>query len=337
MGQRGPSFMTSPLRGSTYRCFGLLVRSDVDLPAPIAQGAEADEVALTLRVGPREGEGSVPEAERAPLPWFRSAERGLGDRPLLEILRRPERRAFEMRFDDGARFEVSDAGDQVWRLDDARPPASPDAAYYLFDEVMGFVLRRRGLTCLHASASDVGGEAFLFLGASGAGKSSLALELAERGHGLLADDLVVLEERGGDVLAHASHLRVRTWDRRDGAPEPEDEDPDGKLLLRAGSQSLPFTEGALSVSAVYCLDVIEPGPHQPRIGRLHGSRAVDALLGNVYAASFLPEDAWPRELALLARLADAPGVRRLLRVRGRRTALAECVLEEACTSAPQAG
>jgi HPr kinase/phosphorylase len=55
-------------------------------------------------------------------------------------------------------------------------------------------------TTLHASLADVYGVGLLFIGRSGIGKSECVLDLVERGHRLVADDVVHLTHRGGDVL-----------------------------------------------------------------------------------------------------------------------------------------
>ncbi|HVP38534.1 MAG TPA: HPr(Ser) kinase/phosphatase [Candidatus Saccharimonadales bacterium] len=53
---------------------------------------------------------------------------------------------------------------------------------------------------MHASLVDVYGVGLLFTGKSGIGKSETALDLVERGHRLVADDVVTLTRRQGDVL-----------------------------------------------------------------------------------------------------------------------------------------
>lgn len=55
----------------------------------------------------------------------------------------------------------------------------------------------------HASAVCFGGRAILIQGASGSGKSGLALRLIALGGTLVADDRVVLERRNGSVVARA--------------------------------------------------------------------------------------------------------------------------------------
>lgn len=58
---------------------------------------------------------------------------------------------------------------------------------------------------LHGSLSDVYGVGLFFTGASGIGKSECVLDLVERGHRLVADDLVIVTKRGTDVLIGRGH------------------------------------------------------------------------------------------------------------------------------------
>jgi len=60
-------------------------------------------------------------------------------------------------------------------------------------------------TTLHGSLADVFGVGLFFTGRSGIGKSECVLDLVERGHRLVADDLVITTRRGNDVLIGRSH------------------------------------------------------------------------------------------------------------------------------------
>jgi len=53
---------------------------------------------------------------------------------------------------------------------------------------------------IHGSFVDVYGVGILFVGKSGVGKSEVALDLVERGHRLVADDLVILTKKGEGIL-----------------------------------------------------------------------------------------------------------------------------------------
>jgi HPr kinase/phosphorylase len=58
---------------------------------------------------------------------------------------------------------------------------------------------------LHGSLADVFGVGLLFMGRSGIGKSECVLDLVERGHRLVADDIVIATRRGNDVLIGRGH------------------------------------------------------------------------------------------------------------------------------------
>jgi HPr kinase/phosphorylase len=60
-------------------------------------------------------------------------------------------------------------------------------------------------TTLHGSLADVYGVGLLFVGRSGIGKSECVLDLVERGHRLVADDVVQVTRRGHDVLIGRGH------------------------------------------------------------------------------------------------------------------------------------
>jgi HPr kinase/phosphorylase len=64
-------------------------------------------------------------------------------------------------------------------------------------------------TTLHGSLADVFGVGLLFVGKSGIGKSECVLDLVERGHRLVADDVVITTRRGNDVIIGRGHEMQR--------------------------------------------------------------------------------------------------------------------------------
>ncbi len=70
-------------------------------------------------------------------------------------------------------------------------------------------------TSLHGSLASIYGVGLLFMGESGIGKSECVLDLVERGHRLVADDLVLIRKQGNDVLIgrghelQAHHMEIR--------------------------------------------------------------------------------------------------------------------------------
>ena len=55
-------------------------------------------------------------------------------------------------------------------------------------------------TSVHGTLVDVYGVGLLFTGSSGIGKSEIALDLVERGHRLVADDMVIITKKAEEIL-----------------------------------------------------------------------------------------------------------------------------------------
>ncbi|MCP4631386.1 MAG: HPr(Ser) kinase/phosphatase [candidate division Zixibacteria bacterium] len=70
-------------------------------------------------------------------------------------------------------------------------------------------------TMIHGTLVDVHGVGLLYTGKSGVGKSECALDLVERGHRLVADDVVLITRKAPEVILGAStemlthHMEVR--------------------------------------------------------------------------------------------------------------------------------
>ena len=58
---------------------------------------------------------------------------------------------------------------------------------------------------VHGSLADVYGIGLLFVGESGIGKSECVLDLVERGHRLVADDVVLVSKEGNELLIGRGH------------------------------------------------------------------------------------------------------------------------------------
>ena len=119
-------------------------------------------------------------------------------------------RHFRFCYDDGVEFIVDRTGTEVW----GRWPAAStreDAVTYLLGPVMGFVLRLRGVVCLHASAVALGDRAVLIAGAPEAGKSSTAAAFCRSGHAILSDDVAPIVEAAGVLCVQPSYPQLRLW------------------------------------------------------------------------------------------------------------------------------
>ncbi len=77
------------------------------------------------------------------------------------------------------------------------PLSTTDLTHLLFDYLDDQFAPQ---TMLHGSLVDVYGTGMLFTGRSGIGKSEIALDLVERGHRLVSDDVVIVTKKAEGVL-----------------------------------------------------------------------------------------------------------------------------------------
>lgn len=171
----------------SYSVYGLLLRSDVELPdlgTPVPGTGEADVV---VRIGALE-----------PPP---------ADVPLLEHGLWRSGDACGVAVPEVARYEAR-AGREV--VVDPVAGADPAAVrLFLLGTMMGAVMMQRDHLVLHGNAFRVGDACAVVVGRSGAGKSTLAAELARRGLDVLSDDVVPVT---ADGLALTGYPRIKLWD-----------------------------------------------------------------------------------------------------------------------------
>jgi HPr kinase/phosphorylase len=86
-------------------------------------------------------------------------------------------------------------------------PLETTKAIYFISDILDDIF---ALQCtIHASFVDVYGVGLLLTGRSGIGKSEIALDLVERGHRLVADDVVMITRKGEGILMGAGSQLVK--------------------------------------------------------------------------------------------------------------------------------
>jgi hypothetical protein len=225
---------------------------------------------------------------------------------------------FRLSYADGTDFLVDEIGSQIWivwsdgfTLD--------DACSYLLGPVMGFVLRLRGLVCLHASAVVIEGRALAIIGPPGAGKSTTAAAFAACGHAALSDDVVPLSEANGGFEAHPGYPRVRLWPSSVRAlaeidrsiPELPSAWGARRYHLNLQQQGYAFQTEPRPLGAIYVLADRSSDNAAPSIEPLSGRRSVLALIGNSFASTLFDRAMRARDLDVLSRVAATVPVRQV--------------------------
>ena len=223
---------------------------------------------------------------------------------------------FRFLYDDGTEFDVDRTGSEIR----ARWPASlslEDTLVYLHGPVLGFSLRLKGVTCLHASAVVVDGRVVAIVGSGGMGKSTTAAMLARRGFAVQTDDLLALTERRPGFCVQPGLPRVLLWPESAealwGDPEalPRVVPTWPKLFLDLCQDGYRFSGKPLPLGAIYVLGERRERESGTTIEVLGGTRALAHLVANTYANYLLDAAMRAQELETLGRLISCTPVRML--------------------------
>jgi hypothetical protein len=298
------------------RVYGLLLDFDQDVPwVPGLETPEPADVTVSLKAPP----STIRPDESRGEPWYVSTRRRPPGVPELVIRKYPGE-IYWWRFFDGAEYLLDVAGRtaHAWW---APPLTLADALGYLFGQVLGVLLRLRGTVCLHGSAVAVGDRAYVLSGPEAAGKSTTAAALVRRGLRILTDDVIPIDERGGEILMQPGPPRLHLlrpsvealWGAGDALPRISPNWNKHALDLveedRGGGRPLPL-------AAVYFLERRDPALSRPDVRSAAGAEALIRLVANTYANRLLDRTLRAREFEVLTRLADRVPIRRVVPPQG---------------------
>lgn len=227
------------------------------------------------------------------------------------------RQFFQIVYADGSRFVVDGRAKLLWGACPA-PLTDEDLATYLVGPILGFVLRRRGKTALHASCVSLCGRAVVLCGASESGKSTTAAALALRGMSVLAEDISPVKEEGRGFSIEPAYPRVCLWP---GAVEALLGNPSAlpcltptweKRYLPLDGVRATFEPRRRELGAIYLLAPRVEGASAPRIEELTRRDALLQLVQNTYMNWLLDATQRAVELDVLARIVEQVPVRRLV-------------------------
>jgi hypothetical protein len=237
--------------------------------------------------------------------------------PSFVLTQHGDAQGFELAYSDGARFVVDGAAHRLWGT---RLPSMPpeELAVYFLGPVMGFLFRRRHITCLHSSAVELHGHAVCLCGETGLGKSTTAAALALRGLPVVAEDIVVLQEAGDQFMAVPGYPRVCLWPESvqmllgSGDALPLIAAGWEKRYLPLDGQRAKYATGKLPLGVVYVFADRVPDTTAPRIEKLSPREALLLLVKNTYMNWVLDREQRAREFETLCRLVERVAVRRIV-------------------------
>jgi hypothetical protein len=275
-------------------------------PAPSGQAID-----LRIELGGLGRFADLPAAEYVPY-----RQRPARDRSKDAVVRVARGRDghYRVSYADGAEFVIDATASEIFGITGDRL-THDDLVVYLQGPILGFALRLRGITCLHASAAVVDGRAFAVMGGAGMGKSTTAATLARLGLPVLTDDVLALADNGATFDVQPGLPRILLWPPSVGALFG---DPDAlprivcnweKRYLDLTQPGYRFSRRAAPLGAVYVLGERVARGQAPEITELRGTNALAFLVANTYANDFLDTHLRSRELEVLGRLVTHVPVR----------------------------
>lgn len=287
-----------------YSIFGLQIQANQPIPGLVTSAKTLPvDVSLDLL-----GTWSNKMPDEPQESWYVSCYQDEQNQPLYRVWKLAGGDYFRFLYSDGTEFIIDRAGTRAWAtwLD---PMTLEDTATYLLGPILGFVLRLRGVTCLHASAIAVGNRVIALLGPAGAGKSTTAAAFARLDYSVLSDDGVALLEQDETFLVQPAYPRLRLW-------------PNSVKALYGSSDVLPcltpnwdkryldltqngyqFQAQPLPLATIYILGDRSPNPAAPFVEAVPAHAGFIALVTNTYMNHLLDKPMRAQEFELLSRLA----------------------------------
>lgn len=302
------------MRRYCYRHYGLSLCSNRLLPHLAAAQSQAADITVEVLEPGALSERVLPWVETSPSTgiWRAKAPDGvwLRLRYWLE--------------DEWAEFVIDPSGASV-TIARASNVLVEEVTELLIGPAFSCLASQRGLTCVHAAVVRLGSRTIALAGRSGAGKSTTALALIQRGGVLVSDDVAVLRRTEDGIVAAAGAPRIRMrpdsarlltgsfesldalW--ADGRPAP----PKRYLPLdtEPGARDLGYP-----LDAIYFLAPWSEQAREPSILLLSPARSLSRLMANRHMADAIHPDAHPRDFELLAQLAETTSAYEVIRPAG---------------------
>lgn len=292
-----------------YFVYGLRLSVNVEIPGlqPEETENEKSDVEIILGSFP---DGLLRNNNQAAELYYLDQGHDNSDPPHLVVNTIANGKFFHFRYDVGVEFICDKQATAVWgRWNESLN--LKDIVVYLLGPILGFLLRLRGVTCLHASGIVVDGRALALVGASGVGKSTLVAAFAAEGHTVLTDDVMPLEFKK-DVLHAVSgypHIRLypKSFENLKGIPNelPKLMSNWDKCYLDLTTTSYQFQCGTAPLKIIYILDwSTDNASENVKISPVAPSAAVSLLAANTYRNELLNSEMKSNEFLFLGRLAS---------------------------------
>jgi hypothetical protein len=301
---------------SSYQAYGIGIHSSSRIPGLNVTKPGPTRFVLNFETGPEPEWAKAASSFPGEIRSSSSENNEAGD-PTFILTEHANGRYHTLTYSEGARFVLDNSCNRLWGT--IQPPLpQQDLGLYFLGPVLGFVLRQRYVTCLHASAVELHDQAVAFCGDSEFGKSTTAAALALNGRPVLCDDIVPVSQESQKYWATPGYPRVCLWPESVAALLGPGEDLP-QLSPRFEKRYLPldgvrarFTEHKKPLGTIYLLGERSTDTHAPCIQELSPREALLELVKNTYMNWLLNREQRACEFDELCKIVQQVPVRRLV-------------------------
>ena len=297
-----------------YTAFGLVITANRPVPGllPAADQAVAD-VVLHCQPSAIVWQSHLNQPQQTE---YVSPHRLPDGKPPL-IVTRFASGGYHFVYADQTEFIVDSDGTEIWTIWPPDEATVADMATYLLGPVLGFLLRLRGVVCLHASVVASPAGAVAFVGPPQAGKSTTAALLAQAGYPVLSDDVAPLWLVNDVVMVQPTHPRLRLWEDSAqvlfGGELPQLSPNYEKQFFDLAAQAQFFTE-PLPLVAIYLLQPRMAQSSEPVVAGVEIPAGLMTLITHSYTNYLLDKQMRADEFELLSYVAATIPMRQLTAV-----------------------
>lgn len=297
-----------------YSVYGLHLHSDAPIAGllPLKTGSKVD-IRVWLEIIHPSARKALDSERKL---WYSSLYKDEKGDPLSTVWQLGDGEYWQVVYHDRTEFIIDRAGTEIW----ATWPENltlEDTATYLLGPILGFALRLRGVTCLHASAVRIGEKCLVILGPPGAGKSTTAAAFAKAGFPVLCDDVVALLEQDGKFLVQPAYPRLRLWPASVEALYGEQNalpclTPNwDKRYLDLTQPGYQFQSSPLALGAIYILGDRTTSAAAPFLEAIAAHSGLITLITNTYANTLLDKKMRAKEFNFLSMFVNIVPLRRV--------------------------
>lgn len=297
-----------------YDVYGLHLSANIEIPGLQAEKVDESIADIEVNMGFLPG-GIENLIDNPTAEYYREPGYEKEDPPHLIVNMLKNGNYFHFSYGEGVEFIIDQDAMTVWCVW-KEPLVLEDAALYLLGPVVGFMMRLRDITCLHASAGVVDGYAFAVTGPSGAGKSTLAASFAAAGYPVLTDDILPLTTENGVIVTHSGNSRLRLFPNSyKNSQELPDELPVlspgwDKCYLDLALEPYTLQKASENLKVIYIIDWKTDEIDRPSITATSGASSVSSLVANTYRNELLSPEMRAKEFIFLSQLVSIVTVKK---------------------------